>query len=52
MNLSENEMKDDELRELRCKKCGKLLGRIDKKYKIGYIELKCTRCKKLNIYED
>lgn len=40
------------MRELRCKECNKLLGRIDKEHKIGYIELKCARCKKLNIYKD
>lgn len=52
MDICRNKTKKDELRDLRCGKCGKLLGRIDKKYKIGYIELKCTKCKKLNIYED
>lgn len=36
--------------ELRCEECDKLLGKIDKKYEIGYLELKCTRCKRLNKY--
>lgn len=45
-------IEDENIRELRCKKCKKLLGRIDKSYKVGYIELKCPRCKELNIYKD
>ena len=50
--VCEHRTEEYELRELRCEKCKKLLGRIDKSYKIGYIELKCTRCKTLNKYED
>ncbi len=42
----------NEARELRCKKCNKLLGKIEKDYKIGHIELKCTKCNTVNTYED
>jgi phage FluMu protein Com len=38
------------MQELRCKSCNKLLGKVDCEHEIGYIELLCTRCKKLNIY--
>ena len=31
------------MQEIRCKKCGKLLGRIDGEY-----EIKCPRCKTMN----
>lgn len=45
-------IKDKNYRELRCKnkRCNKLLGRIDKGYKIGYLELKCPKCKTINKY--
>jgi phage FluMu protein Com len=38
------------MQELRCKNCNKLLGKVDTDQEIGYIELLCTRCKKLNKY--
>jgi phage FluMu protein Com len=31
------------MQEVRCKKCGKMLGRIK-----GYYEIKCPRCKEIN----
>jgi LSD1 subclass zinc finger protein len=31
------------MKEIRCKKCGKLLGKIE-----GKAEIKCPRCKEIN----
>jgi LSD1 subclass zinc finger protein len=31
------------MKEIRCKNCGKLLGKID-----GKAEIKCPRCKEIN----
>jgi len=36
------------MQELRCKKCGKLLAKVDKVSK--GIEIKCSRCKEVNKY--
>lgn len=35
------------MKEYRCKNCGKLLFRVDKKTQ-GKIEVKCTKCKEIN----
>lgn len=53
------------MKELRCKKCDKLLAKITEptvttdetvkikytKKKIHYVEVKCSRCKTLNTFE-
>ncbi len=31
------------MKEIRCEKCGKLLGKIE-----GHYEIKCPRCKEMN----
>lgn len=33
------------LNDVRCKNCGKLLGKGD----VSYFEMKCPRCKKINV---
>jgi len=35
------------MKELRCKKCEKLLGKLNE---TGHVEIKCPRCKTLNKY--
>jgi len=35
------------MKELRCKKCNKLLGKVDGEY-----EIKCNRCKEMNTSSD
>lgn len=36
----------EKLKEIRCKKCNKLLAKIK-----GKVEIKCTRCSTLNRFE-
>ncbi|WP_090920601.1 Com family DNA-binding transcriptional regulator [Phocoenobacter skyensis] len=35
------------IKEIRCKKCRKLLAKYKK---VQYLEIKCVRCKKINTF--
>lgn len=39
-----------DLQEIRCKCCKKLLARTKNNQYLEYLEIKCTRCKTLNVF--
>lgn len=47
---SDCEVRDMNMKELRCKKCNKLLAKHPEDKDVKGIEIKCSRCKETNTY--